>query len=201
MATKTLFGGLPRWFTLKTERQLDREHAEAVATRRTLETPHGIRSFIDDQQKRVDEMRAKTDAFIKDIENHFGAAAKYLTPAYTGRSKYDNVETGEKRRIGIQWRDRIYTFDDCFVTTISFAYTETKTGVRVDYILRKASGPKEVINDNYDPEADNIYKTENTSDDSFRSVRRYDSHDAFVNSGDHPPTWFVEALSTRKPSH
>ncbi len=192
--------GLGRFFTLKTSDTLAREEQEARTRKRVLETPAGLRSFIGEQQKAVDEVKAKTDAFLTDIENHFGDTAKYLTPAYTGRAKYENIESGEKRRIGVKWLDRTYTYEDCILNTIAFAYTETLTGVRVDYIHNRISGGKQAVNDNYDPAKDDIYKEQFEVVDSFRTVRRYPSHQAFANSGDHPPQWFVDSLSSRKPT-
>jgi hypothetical protein len=180
------------------DRSPTRHRARARA--RVIATPHGIRSFIDDQQLALDAVKAKTDAFITDIENHFGPAAKYLTPAYTGRSKFENVEKGVNRRIGVQWLDRVYSYDDVTATTVAFVYTETDSGVRLDYIQQRVSGPKDVINDDYNPERDDIYKTRYSFTDAFRTVRRYDNHEAFVNSGDHPPEWFLDALSHRKPT-
>ena len=40
-----------------------------------------------------------------------------------------------------------------------------------------------------------VYKTVNNSEEVFRRVRRYENHDAFVNSGDHPPEWFGAELA------
>lgn len=192
----------PRWLTLKTERQLKLEAEEAKEHRRILEKPSGIRSFIEDEQKKVDTLRATTESFIRDIEKHFGEYAKYLNPEYTGRAKYVNVEKGKNRRVGVKWVERIDTFENCIDTSISFAYTETLDGVRLDYILNRASGLKTgVINDDYSEETDEIYKNQSVETDFFRSVRRYDSHDDFVNSGDHPPKWFLAELSKRTPSY
>ena len=191
--------GLSRFFTLKTELQLHAEEQAARKRQAILDRPHGLRSFIGDKQKEVDAIQAKTDAFLADIEAHFGDATKYLTPAYTGRTKYENIEKSRERRIGVKWVDRAYTYADCVHTTISFAYTETSRGVRVDYILKRLSGEKKVINDDYNPDSDEIHKVQHDCDDSFRTVRRYENHGGFVDSGDHPPQWFVEALSTRVP--
>lgn len=192
---------LSRFFTLKTSETLAREEQEARERKAVLETPAGLRSFIDEQQKAVDAVRASTEAFLADIENHFGDAAKYLTPAYTGRTKFENIESGGKRRIGVKWVDRAYTYEDCVATTVGFVYTETgNDNVRVDYILNRVSGSKQVVNDNYNPEKDDIYKDQYDVVDSFRTVRRYESHKAFAESGDHPPKWFLDALSTRQPS-
>lgn len=193
-----------RFFSLKTSATLDREATREDLRQRTLKTPHGIRSFIGDKQKVVDEMRDQTEEFITDIENHFGDATKYLTPAYTGRSKFENIETGRNRRIAVQWVDQSYMFESATATTVSFVYTETETGVRVDYILRRVSGPKKVVNDNYKPDNykpdnDDIYQTQYDSVDGFRSVRRYESHVAFAHSNDTPPQWFIDSLSHRKP--
>ena len=197
--SKTL-DAISRFFTFKTDMDLHKEECAAEVRARTLATPHGLRSFIGDQQKIVDTMKSNTEAFLTDIENHFGDAAKYLTPAYTGRTKFENIEELSRRRIGVKWVDRIYSYDDCILSTIGFVYTETVKGVRLDYVKKTISGAKEVVNDNYDPETDKVYKTQHAFDDDFRSVRRYASHDDFVSSGDKPPKWFIEALSHRTPT-
>lgn len=186
------------FFTFKTESEVRAEALAKASKARKLAVPHGLRSAFDDQQNALNQQRKQADAFLNDLEDHFGPAAKYLNSEYTGRSKFENIDSHRDRRVGVRWLSRAYTFDDCYVTDIQFAYTETKRGVRIDYIAKKLSGSKDVINDNYDPDRDDVYKTINNKDETFRCVRRYENHEAFVNSGDHPPAWFVAELATRK---
>lgn len=186
------------FWTLKTESQQRAEAQARASSQRKLAVPHGLRSAFDDQQNALDKQRKQADAFLNDLEAHFGPAAKYLNPEYTGRSKFENLDTFRDRRVGVRWLSRAYTFDDCYVTDIQFAYTETKRGVRVDYIAKHLSGSKDVINEDYNPDRDDVYKTINNKDEVFRCVRRYENHEAFVNSGDHPPAWFVNELAIRK---
>lgn len=188
------------FWTLKTEEQIRREKVAKQSRERKLEVPHGLRSAFDDQQNALDAKRKIADSFLNDIEAHFGDAVKYLNPEYTGRSKFENVEMRHDRRVGVRWISRAYSFEDCYVTDISFAYTETKRGVRVDYIVKHLSGDKEVVNTDYNPDRDDVYKTVSNNDEVFRKVRRYADHQDFVNSGDHPPTWFVAELAKRKPA-
>lgn len=198
MATETK-SGWSRFFSLKTSDAIDIEEREARQAARVIATPHGLRSHIDERQKAVDAMRAATESFLTDIENYFGDAAKYLTPAYTGRSRFENIENGHNRRLGMKWVDMVYAAKGALNTEIIFVYTETNTGVRVDFMYSRITGAKKVINDDYDPSVDNIYKDQHDEVDTFRSVRRYASHEDFVNSGDTPPQWFVDQLSHRKP--
>lgn len=191
--------GIFDFFTFKTSDRLYREDVARKQKARVLATPHGLRSEFGDKQKALDEARSKSEVFLNDIEKHFGRDVKYLNPEYTGRAKYENLDRGYDRKIGVRWLSRVFTFDDCFVIDIAFSYVETNRGVRVDYIIKKNSGSKDVINDDYNPDSDDIYKTQNNSDDVFRAVRRYENHEAFVNSGHRPPDWFIQELSHRKP--
>lgn len=192
--------GILDFFTFKSSAQLYREDMARKQKAHILATPHGLRSEFGDKQKALDESRSRSEQFLADIERHFGRDVKYLNPEYTGRSKYENIEIGYNRKLGVRWVSMYYKENDITAKIdIAFAYVETRRGVRVDYIVKKLAGGKKVVNEDYDPDADDIYKTLHNSDDSFRTVRRYENHDEFVNSGDRPPDWFIAELSHRQP--
>lgn len=182
---------LKRFLTFKTSQQLEEEKRAQRHQKRIMETPTGLRSFIDDKQEQVDKLRETTDAFLSDIEAHFGEHAVYLGPAHTGRTKYENIELGAKRRIAIKWVD----FLDGAENTIAFVYTETEKRVRVDYVRTVEVG----FDESRYSALEVFAETPNDEDETFRTVRRYDSHEAFMASGHKPPAWFIDILKQRRP--
>ena len=112
--------------------------------------PTGLWSELDAKQKALDNTRAASAAFLRDIEAHFGPDAKFLRPEYHGRSRSENLDKKLSRKFGMRWAARRTTFDDYFFTNVIFAYTsDTEGKVRLDYILHATSGEKKVINDDF----------------------------------------------------
>lgn len=198
--------GFGRFFTMKTDHQLQMEAYGQRQIERKLETPRGLTATIDAKQKEVDDLRAKSTDFLNSIEAHFGfrQTAKYLGPNYMSRSKLEDVENESKRRFAIRWRHVDYGpkgSTEAKAYEVTFVYTAIPTGVRIDYIATSSGGAtREVINDNYNPSFDDIYKELNAFDDSFRSVRRYDSHEAFATDQSAPPLWFRDFLDRYIPA-
>jgi hypothetical protein len=70
--------GLGRFFTMKTDHQLQMEAFGRRQVERKLDTPRGLTAVIDAKQKEVDDLRDMATDFLNSIESHFGPSAKFL---------------------------------------------------------------------------------------------------------------------------
>lgn len=178
-------------FTLKTEGQVYTENAEREAHAGRMAAPHGIRTFIEQEQRRINEVVANTDQFISDIEKHFGSHVKYLGRDYDGKSKFENIENKTRRRFAMKWTRDV--FGENQKVLIGFVYTQAPKGnIRIDYLFEIGADTELAVNENYTGE-DDVYKAQNRSEEAHRAIRRYEDHDQFMAQGKLPP-WFKAAL-------
>jgi hypothetical protein len=188
------------FWTLKTERQIERERYAAGEKAHTLSVAHGIRSGFDDQRAALDKLQARSNAFLGDIEDHFGADTKYLTPEYTGRSKFENIDGTHDRRFGMKWVTTTGCESGLIRSVISFVYTESVRMVRLDYTLETNAGKMSILNEDYDGNDNNLRKDVALEATNFSTIRRYKNHAEFASSGDRPPKWFIDALKASRPA-
>ena len=190
------------FWTLKTEKQIERERIASSQKAQTLAVAHGIHSGFEDQRKAIDKLQARSNAFLGDIEDHFGSDVKYLTPAYTGRSKFENIDGVSDRRFGMKWVTNTSNGNGngLIQTTIGFVYTETVRMVRLDYTMESTDGKMSILNENYDGNDINLRKDVGRDETAFRTTRRYLNHAEFKSSGHRPPPWFINALKASRPA-
>jgi hypothetical protein len=186
-------GAISRLLTLKTSQQLYVENAVATQKVNILNTPRGINSAIDIQQQALDKQRAESTQFLTEIENHFGQGKKFLGEDYTGKSTLEKSGAGYK--FGMKWT---HITKDSRKVEIGFVYmSDYDDGIRVDYVMTNApqfdDGGFEVVNDKFF-ENGNTHKVLWKSEDTFRSVRRFQTHDEFL-TGPTPPEWFLDMLA------
>lgn len=192
--------GWRRFFTLKTSGRLMNEAQAATQKAKRLAAPTGLRGFISKEQQRIDELAARTDKFCGQIEQHFGQYAVYLEQERGGVSKFENESKTSGRKFAIKWRKQ---GEGYAATTVAFVLTEARDhGIRIDYVLSMTDDQTEVINDNWTGEpysttvsGTGVYKYQYDSTDDFRSVRRFDDMESFLEYG-LLPQWFKDALDT-----
>lgn len=191
MTTNTGFFG--RFFNLKTTDQINAEAQSQKMVSIARAQPHGLNSYVDEQQLALDKMREKSATFLEDITTHFSAASDFLSPDYTGKSKIVTSNNGVVLQFGMKWTCPADDFD----TSIGFSYVNgDEAGIRVDYIFsRDATTSKiKVINSAYTGNGQTTIGL-NDSEESIRTVRRFVTHEDFM-AGPVIPSWFVLQLKT-----
>lgn len=193
--------GLKDFFTGKTTREIA---AEGYAERHAAvlrASAKGFDSFVTDEQQKVDALKARVDGFLADIRGHFrkhGLEA-HLEQAYAPRTKFEDLEHGV-RRMGIRWHRNDVVTD--MATQLGFAFVEEQGGVRIDYLyshepaFQDRSRTREVVSDRYDDADETPYRWQTMYNDTFRSMRRYELYDDFVDDKNPMPDWFVILMKT-----
>jgi hypothetical protein len=184
-------------FTLKTSRQLREEASQKKMRDTALATPRGLDGFLSEEQKKLDDLRASVTGFLNDIHAHFEGSdvEVYLTDKFLSRSKEENITKPGQRRYAIKWPLRV---SGTYVQEISFVYTETGKGVRTDYIINSAYGNVEMVNDEFS-DGDSPTKMEAEVEENFRTVYRFENHEAFTDSTRKLPEAFVARLRSLPP--
>jgi hypothetical protein len=199
----SIFSFLPR-LTLKSASTLAKEESKAKEVARLLGDSNrcGINSVIAQKQSEVDEYAKRVAGFLNDVELHFErfGIGRYLSKEFTVYTKFEEPTDNSPRRLGLKWFGEC-TGDDnlSLIFSIAFSYIESENGIRIDYVgLITAArwsdkGNRKEINDNYDPDMDNIYVKKSNYVDKSQSTRVFKTHEDFMKAGS-VPAWFIEML-------
>lgn len=200
------------FWTLKTSKQIDAEREDAARRQRARDESQTLDKVLSARRREVEEYEAKVQGFLDDLKDIFVRAGipQYLTDEYRVKTKFDGLDTGE-RRLGMKWEYKPTGVDDPMVTTLGFVFVEqndlNKPTVRIDFI-GEVTPPKysddhklkrKEVNDRYNPTFDDVYKYVDTYADKFQSTREFDNYDMFRRSSLVPPPWFVQMLRTHIP--